>query len=170
MKPKYVIFAVALLLMITEINAAYNYSVLVGAHELSFNTSSLFFETGYETTYWPVFPGDYGLEYSESHTTLKTVFGIPFLEVIVRDFKSPIPQSAQVLEINTLEDFLPIVPYDHYNISTLYGGNYVVREFKNESSGAIVEWPSNQTEIVILGNLPSKQIWSDVARSIKLMR
>jgi hypothetical protein len=177
MKSKYQLFILMVLVMATqEANAAYNYSILVGAHEVSFNTSSSFFENRYETTYSPTRPGIYNLDYTQSDTTLTPPDSyIPFLTVIARDFKSPMPWTAQVLEFETMGEFLPFLPQAKKQV-TSNGGFFMGRSYvlfddnKGEAYGVIVEWPTDQIEVVIAGNLPSHEIWSDISRSFNLVR
>ena len=80
----------------------------------------------------PIWQG-YGLEYTYSDTVSSTIFDRPFLEVIVRDFKSPMPWSSQILEIETLEEFLLYIPReDKYSDrgTTYSGGNKVIFDYK----------------------------------------
>jgi hypothetical protein len=177
MKSKYQLFILMVLVIATqEANAAYNYSILVGAHEIGFNTSSSFFENRYETTYSPTWPGIYNLDYTRSDTTLTPPDSyIPFLTVIVRDFKSPMPWTAQVLESETIGEFLPFLPQAKIQVTPngtfIAGGSYnLFDDNKGEAYGVMVKWPTDQIEVVIAGNLPSSEIWSDISRSFKLVR
>jgi hypothetical protein len=170
---KYPIFVLAIFLIaMTGANATNDYSILVGAHEVRFNTSSSFFEQYYnDTTYSPVVSGNFGLDYTKSETTLWS--DKPFLTVTVRDFKTPIPVNAYFLEENTLSEFMNYMPlgnrrstHDFANRSV----NGVVADHGNEFFGALMAWPSDQTEIIITGSLPNIEIWRDISFSIELVR
>lgn len=176
----------ALLLIIAGAKATYNYSILVGAHEVAFNTSSSFFENiAYKTSYSPVLPGWYG-EYTSSSTDLlysDVTWGdypdiyrsdLPFLTITIRDFKTHMPWIAQVLEVETRDKFALFTKVPRG--TTYSGGSYHVvnhtNEYTNriETLGVIVEWPKDNIEIVITGSLLDFDIWSDIARSIVLVR
>jgi hypothetical protein len=178
MRLKYLILVLVTLLMaITGCNAANNYSILVGTHEVSFNASLSFIEN-LKITYSPVMPGDFGLDYTHSATSLGNDTK-SFLTVTVRDFKSPISENAFVLEKDTLEElmdhYLPLgnVISMHYISNPMVNGGAVsgiVRDHENEYFGALMAWPSDQIEIIITGSLPSKELWLDISKSMELVR
>ncbi len=144
---------------------------------MSFNTSLSFFENEFKTTYSPVMPGDFGLDYTHSATTLWNDTK-PFLTIIVRDFKSPIPENAYFLEDNTLGEFMSYLPLGnrqsmHLMSNPMVNGVFVsgiVRDHENEYFGALMAWSSDQIEIIITGSLPSIEIWNDISNSIELVR
>lgn len=173
MRSKYqFLLLVTLLFALEGANAANDYSILVGAHEVRFNTSASFFEQYHKmTTFSPVVPGDFGLNFTRSETTLWS--DKPFLTVIVRDFKTPIPVNAYFLEENTLSEFLNYIPLDNRRSTHDFADRFVngvVADHGNESFGALIAWPSDQIEIIITGSLPSIEIWRDISDSIELVR
>lgn len=179
MRSKYHIFALTILILILPVaNATYDYSIPVGTHEVRFNTSSPICKSpsltdfGYESQYSPTCP--LGSADNPMYTTSTTTLTLrndyrPFLEVEVRDFEKPIPMNAMELEANTLSDFLTYIPLSNRR-STHYFSNGIVAEYENESFGALMNWHSDQIEIIITGSLPSIDIWNDISKSLELVR
>lgn len=180
MRPNYqIVILMILMLTLPVADAAYDYRISVGTHEVSFNTSSPIWEItnpspgvtdlGYKTTYTPTTPSEsaYNPMYSHSTTIVTSRNDSrPILEVTVRDFENPIPLSVMELETDTLGGLLNLIPLD----GPLYWGKAIAKESNGESFGAIVDWPSDQIEIVILGRLPSTETWMDISKSLKLER
>jgi hypothetical protein len=182
MRLKYQMFVLAILLMaISGANAVYDYFIPVGTHEIKFNTSLPIWERsgnslGYESQYLPTSPmGLYdNPTYTWSSTLLKSdkVFSeLPLLSLTVRDFEGQIPWNVMSLEMDTLGDFIPMIPGGPEPGGTLiYGGDFIILTQGNNSSGAIIKWPSDRTEIIITGILPSIELWRDISNSTELVR
>jgi len=167
-----ILVLISLLGVVTEAKATRNYSILVGAHEVRFNTSSAIESS--KITYSPVMPGED--DYTHSRTTLWR--DKPLLTITVRDFKSSIPAGTYFLERNTLEELGGYLPLNN-RISAHAFGNPIVNggwvdgivyDHENKYFGALMAWPSDQIEIIITGSLPSIEMWRDISRSIELVR
>ena len=183
MRPIFVLMLLALI--IPEANATYNYSIPVGTHEVSFNTSSPIWKItnplpgvtnfGYLETYYPTYPsGSYdNPKYTSSSTTVtsRNNFG-PSLDVEVRDFENPVPWNVMDLELDTILQFLGFILVKGTIKETVLfvNGIAIERKGNGESPGVIVDWPSDQVEIIIVGSLPSNETWLDIGRSLKLER
>lgn len=180
MRSKYLIFVSAILLMaITGANAAYDYSIPVGTHEVRFNTSLPIWEIitspsmtslGYESQYLPTYPsGSYDNPMFTYSSTLlspkKSYPWWPTLHLTVRDFEKPIPWAAMYLEMDTLNDFISSMPGSRY-----IGGDYIIFSLENKSYGGVIKWPSDRTEIIITGCLSSIESWRDISNSTELVR
>ena len=168
---KYPILIMIFLMAIEGSNAT-NHSIPVGIHDVSFNASLPIID---EITSSPVLPGNYGLNYTKTSTTLW--HDRPIITVIVRDFENPMPDYALFLEEETLEELMDYVPLGnrssiHYIGNPIAAGGYIsgiVRNHKGEYFGALMAWPSDRVEIIITGSLPSKEIWIDISQSIELL-
>lgn len=181
MRPIFVLML--LVLIIPEANAAYNYSISVGTHRVSFNASSPIWEItnpspsvtdfGYQETYTPTYPigNEDNPRYTSSSTTVtsRNNFG-PSLVVEVRDFENPVPWHVMELEIQTIQRFVDFIPINGTVKGMCLFGNGIAIERNGESPGVIVDWPSDQVEIIIVGSLPSNETWLDIGRSLKLER
>jgi hypothetical protein len=73
------------------------------------------------------------------------------------------------MEIETITDFLSFLPLDNFRRITTFA-NGVATDNGEESFGALIDWPSDQTEIIITGRLPSTDIWKNIGDSLKLVR
>ena len=180
MRSNYLAFVLMLMmLIISGANAAYDYQIPVGVHVVSFNTSSPIWEItnpslrvtelGFKSIYSPTSPiGPAGNPmYTSSSTLLIPQNGSrPVLDITVRDFPNQISWNAMELEGNTLQGVLALIPL----YGTIYMGKAITKEFNGESIGAIMDWPSDQIEIVIVGSLPSTETWKDISKSLKLER
>jgi hypothetical protein len=173
------ILLMTLIMAVPEANATNDYSILVGTHEISFNTSSSFFENLYETTYSPtrvgISKGQYDPDYTKSYTTLTAPIEYkPFLYVEVRDYVHPMSLAAQALELDTIGSifaFLPMTKVQNSPIGIILGMDYELLENnKGEAYGVMVKWPSDQIEVIMVGNLPSRKIWQEISDSLELVR
>ena len=90
--------------------SATDYLIQVGSHEVSFQIeSSSFFEKGYRTIYNSnnLAPRH---DYTPYETTIVDDSG-SFLSIEVRDFRDPMPLSAQNISLDTIDDLLQIIPH-----------------------------------------------------------
>jgi hypothetical protein len=176
-KYHYVFIYVLLLIAIPGTNAVYDYSIRVGTHEVSFNTSSPIWkitqtspgstEADYKETYSPTYHNQ-DFSFSDTRVTSRNDSG-PSLDVLVRDFENPLPLwNIHGLEIDTIREFLGEVPIKGKQF--YFGGKGFAIEVNGKFCGVIVDWPSDQTEIIITGNLPSYETWQNISDSIRLER
>ncbi len=82
---------------------------------------------------------------------------------------------VQELESETISDFINAMA-EYPDCRTLYEAfgphNSVVRMAgcNGKYIGAITSWPTDRTEIVITGSLPSYNMWANITASIELVR
>jgi hypothetical protein len=180
MRLKYWTFILAILLTaISGTNAVYDYSIPIGIHEVKFNTSLPIWEIaatpsgtdpGYKSQYFPTYPMGFYDDpiYTGSSTILTPKEDYPWwlsLTLTVRDFDEPIPWQVMGLEMETLIDFMDEIPSGKY-----IGGSYAIFSIENKNHGMVIKWPSDRTEIIITGTLPSIELWRDISNSTELIR
>jgi len=179
MRSKYLMHVlITLILIAPTVSAAYDYDFHVGTHQVKFNTSTPIWEItkpspgatdyGYEETFSPTYQmGAYASSYTS--ITAENNSDGTFLRVEIRDFDIAIPRNVMQLEIETVGDFVGFLPLGNIRRTT-YFLNGIAFDTGKESFGVIVDWPSDQTEIIITGRLPNTDMWQEISKSLELIR
>ena len=150
-----------------------NYLVAVGPYEVGFNIASPgFFENGYRTTYSSdsllMTREDYNLYIT---SLVDNDYNSSLIYILLREFKYPVSKNAQNLESDTISDFEQFIPKSE--IKEIHPGNgiWVVNHDSpghHDYHGIIIDWPSDKTEIIILGYLTNFENWHDIWDSVNL--
>jgi hypothetical protein len=150
-------------------SAIYKYSIPVGIHKVNFNLSSpnWIFNLSPSITNFEIESYHYQNHYqipltksSRSITSGKN--NIRFnLTIEVKDYSELIPFNFRKRHLRSLFDGVSGIHY--YDCRSTCG---LIYAHENIIFGELMKWASDQTEIVITGDLPSVEDWDGIACSL----